>query len=370
VDELRTPLGLDRREKPRRGRVFLYALAALIVAVSAGLFALAAGLNDDDLEAAAEIRRLPAAPVTTASPPPDLPAAPPATALEAAGDDSITSAPEAGPLIIKIPRDRASLAGPALPLVDHDLQEPSRHGMVPRPGPDGRRPLDVYARPSVAGTTPTIALLVRVHDSSEDAARLAALPLDVTPVLAPGRPQLAALVEEVRRAGREYVLEVPADGPGASSSPRALLADLPASANLDHLAWSLSRASGFIGVAITSDGAFLSAPGAVAPVARDVARRGLAFFDATARPDSPLMHVAGADGLSARAELAVDGRDAEAVARAMARLETVARMEGSALGVVSGVPDPDAVRAWVEALPGRGLRLVPASSLVRHRQPS
>jgi uncharacterized protein len=99
---------------------------------------------------------------------------------------------------------------------DPRLVETSRTGPLPRVGPDGARPFEVYARPvlldpKLKSGAPRIALMVGGLGLSAEAseAAIAKLPGAVTLGFAPYGAAIEERAAEAREAGHEIVLQAP-----------------------------------------------------------------------------------------------------------------------------------------------------------------
>ncbi|MEX0628099.1 MAG: divergent polysaccharide deacetylase family protein, partial [Cucumibacter sp.] len=138
-----------------------------------------------------------------------------------------------------------------------DLIEASPHGPVPRLGPGGQKPADIYARasigPAAAAGRPRIALLVTGLGLAEASSRsaISGLPGNVTLAFAPYGDLVVELAHAAREGGHEIMLQIPMepfDYPDTDPGPQTLLAGEPASANLDRLYWLMSRIGAYTGL--------------------------------------------------------------------------------------------------------------------------
>lgn len=333
-------------------------------------------------------RRLPPRSEQAAHRPPETPA-PPATGHAARDGVPVVKPgdpmPKSGPVIIRIPGDEggapsghaAAGARPAAP--EKALLEDSRYGPLPRIGDDGRRPLDVYARPTpkpqpgIARVALVVSGLGVSRDATEGA--IAALPPDVTLAFSPYASDVADLVARARAEGREALIQAPMepfDYPANDPGPQTLLTTLPASANLDRLRWALGRASGYVGVAPLTGGRFLEDADALQPIFVELARRGLMFVGGSANGDRAVPTAERASLPLAPTVVGVDATpDAASIDAALARLEAEAKKGGMVIGVAT--PSPLTLKrigVWQADLRKRGVALVPASAAVGAQGPS
>jgi hypothetical protein len=255
------------------------------------------------------------------------------------------------------------------------LLEVTRHGAIPRIAPDGARPSEVYARavnPSQArNDRPQIAIVIgglgisaNITDKAIDK-----LPGPVTFAFPPYGAEVERLAARARAEGHELLLQAPMepfDYPDNDPGPQTLLTTLGMDQNLDRLYWQMSRFQGYVGIANYMGARFTSTEAALAPVLKETARRGLILIDDGASPRSVAGQIAGANNLPfARADVTLDAVPTPAnIDRALARLETIARERGSAVGFASAVPAAiERIAQWAKAAEGRGFVLVPITAV-------
>ena len=266
----------------------------------------------------------------------------------------------------------ASPSAPGRAGVDQRLIEPSRHGAIPKIGPDGARAADVYARPvKSAADGPRVAILVGGLGigASGTSEALAKLPGAVTLGFAPYGNDLERLVARARGGGREIVLQVPmepVDYPDNDPGPQTLLTSLSAEQNLDRLHWSMSRFAGYVGIANYMGARFTAAEQALTPVMRDAGKRGLIYVDDGTSTRSLTSQVAGASNMPfAKATIVLDAVPTPIeIDNALTRLEALARERGVAIGVATALPaSVDRIAQWAKGAEGRGVVLVPISAV-------
>jgi uncharacterized protein len=255
---------------------------------------------------------------------------------------------------------------------DERLVESSPQGAIPTVGPDGARAADVYARPvKGAPAGPRIAIMVGGLGVSAIATgeALAKLPPAVTLGFTPYGQDLARLVTRARGEGREIVLQVPMepfDYPDNDAGPQTLLTSLAPEQNLDRLHWAMSRFQGYVGIANYMGARFTAAEQALGPVMRDAGKRGLIYLDDGTSARSVTSQIAGAANMPfAKANIVLDAVPTPAeIDTALARLESIARERGVAVGVASALPASiDRIAHWAKAAAGRGIVLVPVSAV-------
>ncbi len=274
------------------------------------------------------------------------------------------------------PRGSFTRSGGLRPAPDPALVKTTDDGPLPVVAPDGRTPLQVYARPYKATGRPRIAVVVGGLGMSQ-ATTLAAiqqLPGGVTLAFAPYGRILQDYVNQARAAGHEVLLQVPMepmDYPTNDPGPHTLLTSLTINRNLKRLDWLLGRFTGYVGVVNFMGGRFTSAQSHLAPMLEAMRGRGLMFLDSRASSASVAVQVAGQIGL----DIAASDRVVDAIASRAAidarllELERLAAASGGAIGI--GFPYPvtiERLAQWTRAMGDRGFDLVPVSALTGQRK--
>jgi uncharacterized protein len=194
----------------------------------------------------------------------------------------------------------------AKPLFDPKLVEATRHGAIPKIGPDGTRPSSRYAQPRQLPPnkkdSPLIAVVVGGLgiSASGTADALAKLPASVTFALAPYGADLEKLAERARSEQHELLLQVPMepfDYPDNDPGPQTLLTSLTSEQNLDRLHWLMSRFQGYVGLISYMGARFTASGQGLTPVLRDAAQRGLVYVDDGSSPRSTAGQLAGSHNL-------------------------------------------------------------------------
>ncbi|WP_372616856.1 divergent polysaccharide deacetylase family protein [Falsiroseomonas sp.] len=359
-------------------RALLLFWAALLAAVAGGGAMLAwLGPPPPPLVAEAPAPEAPAQPVLeafaapVAEPPPAAVA--PSAPVAAAPPATPPSAPEPPPLVAAAAGTQA-IAAPVIAPPDPALLEVSRHGQVPRLGPDNRSSIRAYARPfDREDRRPRIGIIISnmgAHGPySEDAIRR--LPSGVTFAFSPYALRTEPLVERARARGMELLTALPLEPAGfgqrADPGDRALLTSLPINENMDRLNWALSRMQGQVGAIGGLGGMrgerFATNGELLGTLQAALTRRGLLYVDP--RPGAP--QPARAFGRSVDLLLDEPSEVRVEVERRLAELEALARRQNSALGLASN-PMPSVVAAiagWSAGLEERGVVIAPISVLIR-----
>jgi polysaccharide deacetylase 2 family uncharacterized protein YibQ len=277
---------------------------------------------------------------------------------------------------------KAPAEGAKASAADPRLAEVSRHGVIPKMGSGGVRASEVYASPLAAAAAasggPQIALVIgRMGVSAQgtnDA--LSKLPAAVTVAFSPYGAGVDAAVARAREGGREVLLQVPMepfDYPDNDPGPQTLLIATSPDQNVDRLHWFMSRFAGYVGIGNYMGARFAANEPAVSTVMREVAKRGLMYFDDGTATRSLVSQVAALNNVPfARADLIVDaGRSPAEIDAALARLEAMARERGSAVGMAIALPASiDHIAKWAASVGSRGITLVPISVIANKAKSS
>ena len=255
---------------------------------------------------------------------------------------------------------------------DSTLIEQGATGPLPIVAPDGRKALQVYARPfDRADRRPRIAIVLAGlgQASAETQTALDKLPGGVTLVFSPYTRNLPDWVEKARSAQHEVILAVPmepVDYPREDPGPATLLTALSPRQNLDRLEWTLSRAVGYVGVTNMMGSRFVSAATELRPIIEVIKGRGLLFLETRVANQSAV----GALAKEFALPQAVNDRDLDAdltpgsIDQTLTELEQIARRKKFAVGIGSAYPlTIDRVVAWIGSLDGKGLVLAPVSAV-------
>lgn len=392
ADDLSTPLGQATvARKARRFRLPFTAVQA--VAVLLGLFfagfAGFALFNDDPFGGEPQARivlRKPAPEAEKAAPANRVadshaPAKPPAAAAGAQQTVTIIDGSSGKRQEFALGGDAAAKEGAkdgaeaaAVPMagIDQRLLEKSRYGMIPVMA-DGLKPFTVYAAEAdraKAAKMPVVAIVVGGLGvgAAKTVDAIMKLPPAVTLAFTPYGADPAKLAERARAQRHEILLQVPMepfDYPDNDPGPQTLLSTLGAEQNLDRLQWHMSRFQGYAGIANFMGARFVVSDNVMQPIVRDAAKRGLGYFDDGGAPRSVAASLAAGQAMPfAKADLTVDAvPTALEIDRALAKLETMARERGTAVGVASALPiSIDRLAAWSKALEARGVMLVPLTT--------
>ena len=236
---------------------------------------------------------------------------------------------------------------------------------------DGTRPSTAYARPrdlpANRKDAPRIAIVVSGVgiSASGTADAFGKLPPTVTIALAPYAADVEKLAARALGENHEVLLQVPMepfDYPDNDPGPQTLLTSLTAAQNIDRLQYVMSRMQGYVGITNYMGGRFTASEPMLAPILRETAKRGLIYVDDGASTRSVAGQVAGSNGLPfAKTDLVLDATPTAAeIDRSLARLEMLARDNGSAVGFAAAQPGTIArIADWAKKVEDRGFVLVP-----------
>ncbi|MBY0335291.1 MAG: divergent polysaccharide deacetylase family protein [Acetobacteraceae bacterium] len=289
-------------------------------------------------------------------------------AVSAAMPSQTASRPEAG----RTEGPRADLPVAFAALADPALLEASRHGPLPRIGPDGRTPIRAYGRAfDRADPRPRVALVLGNlgMNAALSEQAIQRLPAEIGLAFSPYAQRPLPLVERARERGFEVLVALPLEPSGFPMNDpgeQALLTGLPWARNADRLDWSLSRVAGYVG-AIGATGPmrgerFAAQTDFFLQMQEVLSRRGLLYLDA--RPGAPSPTRVWGRAVDVVVD---DPPTRDSIERALILLERLARERGAALGY-AGEAAPvtlERLASWAAGIEGRGVVLAPPSALIR-----
>lgn len=396
LTDLEKPLGQDRTRpaasswSPQRwARPVAVTVAASVGAIIAGLALLVAVHRDPDggepIATAQIIERERPAPAPATALPVGSPAGPrnQSSARQMEGESGVTvvrpGSDAPGAIVITIPDSEAPVT--LAPAPDPRLTERSRYGLLPRIGADGATPAQVYARPFVpppgAKAAGHIALIVGGLGISQSgtAEAIAKLPPAISLAFAPYGSELERTVQKARGSGHEIFLQVPMepfDYPDNDPGPHTLLTGPKMAENGDKLQWALGRFTGYVGVVNFLGGRLTADAGALAPVLKEFAGRGLMVVDDGSSARSLLASAAQRAQIpNIKVDRLIDGvTRADAIDKELAGLEAMARERGVAVAAATALPvSIERIAHWAAGLEAKNLVLVPVSAAPRLRSP-
>jgi uncharacterized protein len=385
ADDLSTPLGQETVRRTRRYRLPFTATQAVAALLGVFLvtFASFAMFNENPLGgepiARVAIRQAtPAEEKTTAAP---SAAFEPGAAKQASPAEqktvTIIDGSSGARQSVVIANDGAEPGGMVrtpgvMAGIDSRLLEKSRHGMIPMTA-DGLKPFTVYAAEAdraKAAKMPIVSIVVGGLGvgAAKTTDAIMKLPAAVTLAFTPYGSDPGKLAERARAQRHEILLQVPMepfDYPDNDPGPQTLLTTLAAEQNLDRLYWHLSRFQGYAGIANFMGARFVVADAVMQPIVREAAKRGLGYLDDGTAPRSVAASLAGGQSMPfAKADVSIDAvPTAVEIDRALAKLETLARERGTAVGVASALPiSIERIGVWIRTLESHGIMLVPLTT--------
>lgn len=289
-----------------------------------------------------------------------------------------------GPKIIKVNHDNDITGGITMhdpskltqdPRMAHipepDLIEKVDGVAIPIKAGDGRRPLDVYARPWSGSRGVKVAIIIGGLGISQTSTQNAIrdLPPEVTLAFAPQGNSLARWAQTARRGGHEILLQLPMepfDYPNVDPGRGTLLVDADPAQNLSELHQSLGRMTNYTGILNYMGARFTSDRAALQPIVKDLADRGLMFVDdGTSARSQTASLMKDARGAYATGDMVIDAvQDKNEIMKKLDELEASARASGSAIATGTGFDvTVEAVAAWTEEAKKRGVEIVGVSAL-------
>jgi uncharacterized protein len=311
----------------------------------------------------------------------EAPSTSPEEEQAALGNEATPPAADAAKPATALPSPPSNEAGPVtLPEVPvAELVEESQYGPLPKVATDGRRPIEVYARPSSyagngTGGPPRVAvLLVGLGlPDSPPASVIKGLPGPVSIAYGAYGRSLQDAVKFARADGHEVLLQIPLEPnnyPTENPGAHTLLTNLPPEENMKRLQWMMSRYTGYVGVTNLMGAKFEASQEALTPVLEELKKRGLLYVDDGSVHSSTTSQIGNTIGLDyAVATVQSDGSD---VAKQLAKLEATAKERGAAIAVVKvKLGTAKQLADWAAKLQSKGIVLVPVSAVVRSQRQS
>ena len=256
-------------------------------------------------------------------------------------------------------------------LPDRALIEESESGPLPIRAADGRRPVDVYARPWSGARGARVAIVIGGLALSQTGTQEAIqkLPAEVTLAFAPQGNSIGRWMQAARRKGHEILMQAPLepfDYPNVDPGRNTLTVAATPQENLENLRWTLSRTTNYVGVMNYMGARFVADANAMAPVMAELGKRGLLYLDdgSTARSVAPDLALKDRVPFAAGDAIIDAERDRGAILKKLDQLEATARAKGFALGTGSAFDvTVDAVTSWVAEAKKRGIEIVPVSAV-------
>lgn len=282
--------------------------------------------------------------------------------------------PQNGPKIIVVGDPTKRTQDPRTAhLPEQDMLEQSPQGPLPVVAPDGRRPLDVYARPWSGARGARVAIVIGGLGLSQTGSQQAirVLPAEITLAFSPEGNSLGRWMQAARQDGHEILMQIPLepfDYPRVNPGRNTLTVDAPQAATLENLHRAMGRITNYTGVMNYMGARFTADTKAMTPVIQDLSKRGLLYLDDGTSARSQADAIAAQQGMPfAAADVLIDSaQDRGSILKKLDELERIARAKGTAIatGSAFGVT-VEAVTSWANEAKARGIEIVPISALVR-----
>jgi len=308
----------------------------------------------------------PLAAVVATPPPPEPPRQP--VAEPTGGEQAVAAAPAK-----TAPAARETAKAPQAPQLARLPEQAER----PEPQRDGA---PAWMRNAVPVRLdlgrPMIAVIIDDLGIDQKRSRAAiALPGPLTLAFIPYGYNLRQLVGSARSNRHEVMLHLPMEplNPDIDPGPNALLVDLDPAERARRLEWALGRFNGYVGINNHMGSRFTAWSDGMRPVLDSLRERGLLYVDSITTQDTVGYRMArsmGVPNVTRDVFLDHDQRP-EAIAKALARTEKIARNRGIAVAI--GHPHDATIAElarWIPLLAERGIQLVPVSAIVRATNPS
>ncbi len=254
------------------------------------------------------------------------------------------------------------------------LVEPLEDGkhFLPRIGPEGRLPWQVYSRPNDASdSTPRLGILVSEVGLSRAASMAAVrkLPPEVSLVFDPYGSDLEDWLLRARLAGHEVFMGLPMESdrfPVRDAGPISLTATAEDTENLARLNSVLSLMTGYVGVVSVMGSRFGSIESKMKPVLEVLKARGLMFVDGGVSRSSVGPRIAAQLELpKAIVNMVIDENPSKsAIDAKLAELEQLVLKRRVAVAIARPYPSTiERLSAWLATLQAKQVALVPVSGM-------
>lgn len=349
------------------GKLAGIGLLAIVTGLAVGFLAHRAAVQDPGDQAIVDNGPVAAPPGSGEA----LPVQPEAYGLSHVYEEDLPARP-APPLPVRRPSSGGpSSGGPA-------VAEADRTAAV-QPGDAVDRPSSLPAGPSepMVARPPVPRIAIVIDDVGLDrsnSAAVIALPAPLTLSFLPYAPDLVVQTRVAAARGHELMVHLPMQpmADDIDPGPNALFVDLDDGEIARRVDWALTRFDGYAGVNNHMGSRFTARAEAMRPVLLALRGRGLFFLDSRTSPDSVAGTLADQLGLAhATRDVFLDhDRDPQAIRDALAQVEALALLHGSAIAIGHPYPETLAVLAeWLAEADERGLDLVPVSALVTPGRP-
>lgn len=256
-------------------------------------------------------------------------------------------------------------------LPDRALIEDSASGPLPKRAADGRRPVDVYARPWSGARGARVAIVIGGLAVSQTGTQeaIAKLPPEVTLAFASSGNSINRWMQAARQNGHEVLMQLPLepfDYPTINPGRSTLTVDASPEENAANLHWVLGRTTNYTGVMNYMGARFVADANAMSPLMAELGQRGLLYLDDGTSVRSAAQDTAAKNGVPfvAGDTIIDDVQERGAVLKKLDQLEAAARAKGFALGTGSAFNvTVDTVAAWVNEAKKRGIEIVPVSAV-------
>ncbi|MEO1703014.1 MAG: divergent polysaccharide deacetylase family protein [Pseudomonadota bacterium] len=254
---------------------------------------------------------------------------------------------------------------------DAALEEFDGGRLLPLITPDGRRPMDIYARPWSENAGKRIAIMIGGIGLSQTTSQRAIdrLPPEITLGFSPAGNSLNRWMRAARKKGHELLVQVPMEPfnyPDVDPGPDTLRVTASADANIGRLRSSMASITNYTGITNYLGARFMTQSDAVTPIFSEVSQRGLLFFnDGTAKAPGLEESAKALAVPYVEADLVIDASrsPAEILARLKA-LEDLAWARGVAVGSGAALDlTIETVAAWANDAKKRGFEIVGISAL-------
>ncbi|WP_026480802.1 divergent polysaccharide deacetylase family protein [Ahrensia sp. 13_GOM-1096m] len=293
----------------------------------------------------------------------------------AAERETITEVSPGGPRIITIRDPQATEIGQPDGQRHRPVQsalEETDAGKLPKRTDDGRRPVDIYARPWSNAGGKRIAIVIGGLGLSQTGTQRALdqLPPEITLAFAPTGNSLDRWMGVARKKGHELLMQIPMEPfnyPQVNPGPHTLRLASSPETNLENLQWAMARMTNYSGVTNYLGARFMGDKQAITPILEELGERGLLFFNDGSSGTAGNL---GADAARARvpyaaANVIIDNSNSpDDIRTKLKALEALAEARGTAIGTGSALElTVKTVAEWANQAKKNGFEIVGIAAL-------
>ena len=247
--------------------------------------------------------------------------------------------------------------------VPEGLYEEGLYGPLPIISKTGETVFKTFKKPFTSNGLPRIAIVIADYGLSDTHAQniLDHLPPEVSLILSPYTNTPVQAQQKASKKGHEVWLGLAFENNHTlDPGPKGIMRNAGLRINKDNLSWSLSRTTGYAGVAGYLDFHLERSSSLLKTVFDNIFRRGLAYYEMNPEAGSAV------ETLAVSNEQPYIRNSYDMNKTSLKTLERTAKEKGYAVGVIGPYPNNlRSISIWAETLDAKDLTLVPLSAVVK-----